>query len=128
VNERRSNVQRKAWRTPGERAFDRCFLPFAAFFILNIIAEFILWRLRAAYEPLAKAQAVANVLPPPWHFWLPFAFGLILAVLWIRALIGLVRVWHDPSSRVLRFSASVLLIPFGIATCRLLVTPFHLLS
>jgi hypothetical protein len=95
--------------------------------IFNVIAQFILWRLRAAYEPLAKTQAVADIPAPLWRFWVPFAFGLILAVLWIRALIGLLSVWHDSSSRVLRFSASVLLIPFGIATCQLLLMPFHVL-
>ena len=118
-------VARKYGRTPGERAFDRCFLPFAAFFVLSIISEFIAWRLRPPYKPPTEAQLAAELPPPAWHLWLPFAFGLLLAVLWVRALITLVSVWRDPTSRVLRFSASVLLIPFAVVTCRLLLTPFQ---
>ena len=122
---RSNQVARKYGRTPGERAFDRCFLPFAAFFVLSLVFEVIAWRLRPTSKPPTEAQLAAELPPPGWHLWLPFAFGLFLAVLWVRALITLVSVWRDPSSAVLRFSASVLLVPFAVVTSRLLLTPFQ---
>ena len=120
-----NQVARKRGRLPGEIAFDRCFLPLATLSVLSFIVEFIAWRLRPPYKPETEAQLSAAIPPPAWHAWLPFAVGLLLAVLWVRALVSLVRVWRDPSSRVLRFSASVLLIPFAVVTCRLLHTPFQ---
>ena len=120
-----NQVARKRGRLPGEVAFDRCFLPLAALSILSIAYQIIAWRLRPPYKPPTEAQLAAELPPPAWHLWLPFAFGLLLAVLWVRALITLVSVWRDPTSRVLRFSASVLLIPFAVVTCRLLLTPFQ---
>jgi len=115
---------RKHLRLPGEIAFDRCFLPLAALSLFNIIFAIITLRLSPS-EPLTEEQLAAEMPPPLWHAWLWFALGLLLAVLWFRAIVSLVRAWRDPSSRVLRFSASVLLIPFAVATFRLLLTPFQ---
>ena len=115
-----NQAARKHGRLPGEVAFDRCFLPLAALSVLSILFQFIAWRLRAPYRPESEAE-----IPAAWLVWLPFALGLLLAVLWVRALFSLVTTWRDPSSQVLRFSASVLLIPFAIVTCQLLLTPFH---
>ena len=120
-----NQVARKHGRLPGEVAFDRCFLPLATLFILSIITEFVAWMVRPPYKPESEAQLSAAMLPPAWNVWLPFTVGLLFAVLWLRALISLATAWRDPSSRVLRFSASVLLIPFAIVTCQLLFTPFQ---
>lgn len=111
-----SEATRKHGRTPGERAFDRCLLPLVALFGFSLINEFFAWRLRFPYKP--------QMPPLVWPAWLPFTVGLILAALWVRAVVSLVAVWRDPSSRVLRFSASILLIPFAFVTCHLLLTPF----
>jgi len=116
-------VERKRRRLPGEIAFDRCFLPLVALSLLNIFVGIIEWRNRPS-APLTEAQLDAEMPPPLWHAWLSFGLGLLLAALWVRAVVTLTRAWRDPSSRVLRFSASVLLIPFAVATCRLLLTPF----
>jgi hypothetical protein len=119
-----NQVDRKRRRLPGEIAFDRCLLPLVALSFLNIIFGGIEWRLRPS-GPLTEAQLDAEMPPPLWHEWLWFALGLLLVVLWFRAVVTLVRTWRDPSSRVLRFSSSVLLIPFAVATYRLLLTPFQ---
>jgi hypothetical protein len=118
-------VPRKPRRLPGEIAFDRCFFPVAALFVLNVICGIITFRQYQTFEPPTEAELAVEIPQPAWHIWLPFVFGLLLAVLWFRALVSLVRTWRDPSSRVLRFSASMLLIPFAAVTCRLLLTPFQ---
>src|SRR5687767_12952065 len=112
-------VTRKDRRLPGEIAFDHCFLPLVALSLFNIVFWIIARNLRPS-EPLTEAQRAAEMPPPAWHasFW--FALGLLLAVLWFRALVSLVRAWRDPSSKVLRFSAAALLLPFAIVTCQLL--------
>jgi hypothetical protein len=115
---------RKRHRLPGEIMFDRCFLPLVALFLLNLVVGIIEWSQRSR-KPLTEAQLAAEMPPPQWHAWLWFVLGCLLAALWLRAIITLVRAWRDPSSRVLRFSASVLLIPFAAATYRLLFTPFQ---
>jgi hypothetical protein len=117
-------VARKRRRLPGEIAFDRCFLPLVALSLLNITLSIIEWR-SSPSEPYTEEQLAAQMPPPLWHAWLWFTLGLLLAVLWFRAVVTLARAWRDPSSRVLRFSASVLLIPFAVATCRLLLTPLQ---
>lgn len=120
-------VARQRGRLPGEIAFDRCFLPLAALSLLHIgqIVFGIITRRPGQYAPLAGEPLAAEMPPPDWQAWLWFALGLLLAVLWFRAMGTLVRAWRDPSSRVLRFSASVLLIPFAVVTGRLLLTPFQ---
>lgn len=116
---------RKRRRLPGEIAFDRCFLPVAALFVLNLISGTMSFRQYQTLKPPTEAELAMQIPQAVPHVWLPFAFGLLLAVLWLRAIISLVGAWRDPSSRVLRFSASVLLVPFAVATCRLLGTPFY---
>ena len=119
-----NQVARKHGRLPGEVAFDRCFLPLVALSVFNIVFAIIADR-GTPSESLSEEQLAAEMPLPIWHAWLWFALGLLLAGLWFRAVVSLVRTWRDPSSRVLRFSASVLLIPFAVATCRLLLTPFQ---
>jgi len=121
----------KLGRTPGERAFDRCFLPVAILpvatvFTLNIVSIFITWKTHPPYKPPCKSDAIAT--PPSasvWLGWLSFGIGILLVVLWIRALVTLIGAWNDPSSKLLRFSALMLLIPFAAIALLLLQAPFH---
>lgn len=115
---------RKRQRLPGEIAFDSCFLPILALFLLNFTAILIGWIVRFA-ESRSKGQLTAGMHPPHWHVWLWFALGLVFAGLWIRALIALIKAWRHPSSKILRFSASVLLIPLAVAAVCLLRVPFQ---
>lgn len=119
-----TQVARKHRRLPGEIAFDRCFLPLIALSLFNIAFAIITGRLDQS-EPLTEVKLAAPVPPPLWHAWLWFALGLLLAALWFRAIVTLARAWRDPSARVLRFSASVLLLPFAVVTYQLLLTPFQ---
>lgn len=117
-------VARKHRRLPGEIAFDRCFLPLVALSVLSIAFALISdWDHPSGWH--YEKQLVSAMPPPIWHTWLWFALGLLLAALWFHAIVSLVRAWRDPSSRFLRFSASVLLIPFAVATFQLLFLPFH---
>lgn len=117
-------VTRKHRRLPGEIAFDRCFLPLVALSIFNIVLGIITERLDQS-EPYTEKELAAATPAPLWHAWLWFVLGLRLSALWFRAVVTLARAWRDPSSKVLRFSASVLLIPFAVATYQLLMTPFQ---
>lgn len=74
---------------------------------------------------MTEAGLATEIPPPAWQGWLLFGLGLVLVVLWFRALNSLTAAWTDPSSRVLRFSAAVLLVPFAAIAVRLLQTPFH---
>lgn len=115
---------RKRRRLPGEIAFDRCFMPVVALFVLKLI--FVLIELAHEHPNRlpTEAELAAQLPPPAWQGWLFCGVGVVLAFLWVRAVVSLVRAWSDPSARVLRFVAVVLLVPFGIATCRYLLAPF----
>ena len=115
---------RKRRRLPGEIAFDRCFMPVAALFILKLVFFAIGLTYERPKGPPTEAELATQLPPPAWHGWLFCGVGVVLAFLWVRALVTLIRAWSDPSSRVLRFAAVVLLIPFAIATCRFLLAPF----
>jgi hypothetical protein len=121
----REQILRKRGRLPGEIAFDRCLLPLAAFAVLSVAREW-LDRFYRLTKPITEAQPDVEVSSPPWLVWLSFTLGLLYAFLWIRAVVTLIHAWNDPSSRILRFSAFVLLIPFAWIACELLLKPFHL--
>lgn len=121
---RTEQVARKRPRLPGEIAFDRCLIPLVGLILLKVVVA-TGEEIQRPENPLTEAQLAAEIPPPLWHAWLWFALGLLLAALWLRAAVTLVRAWRDPSSKVLRFSACVLLLPFAVATCRLLGTPFQ---
>ena len=116
---------RRPRRLPGEIAFDRCFLPLVAVIVLQIIYRNASSEFFVASEALNTEEFTATISPPLWHAWLWFTFGLLLAVLWVRAVLTLARAWRDPSSRVVRFSSCVVLIPFAIITFGLLLHPFR---
>ena len=88
---------RKQNRSPGERAFDLCFLPFAAFCVLAFCTVSIIRWLRGPYE---ARLAVVKSPPSAWLIWIPFGLGVLLGVLWVRALISVIRAWSDPSFRI----------------------------
>lgn len=111
-------TDRKRGRTPGEQAFDRCFLPVAALFVFHITTFLTAWGL------YPHPYKLASIPVSSWELWTSFSIGVLLAVLWFRALASLVKGWRDPSSRVLRFSASVLLFPFALAVFGFLTAPF----
>ena len=105
---------------PGEIAFDRCFIPVAILATLGGTEQAV----RALW--LGDAERLPET-SPRWaaYEWLWCGIGLAFACLWVRALLTLVRAWRDPSARILRFSASVLLIPFATAVWLLLRAPFR---
>lgn len=117
-------ANRKPRRLPGEIAFDRCFLPLVGLIIFSINFQVILRKLSPSL--LHTEEQLAAALPAPsWPVWVWFAAGVVLALLWIRAVVTLTKAWHDSSSRILRFSAFVLLFPFAVCTYQLLVAPFR---
>jgi len=77
-------------RTPGKIADRRCEYPVVA------------WLVPLAFEAMLPRQTPARPQ-------IIFALSLIPAALWIRALVSLLRVWHDPSARGIRAGASLLL-------------------
>lgn len=95
-------------RTLGERAFDRS--------VLGILV----WAIGAflsilAFVTPAISLQVASLIPGVW--------SLVILVYLLRCLIDVVRAWHDPSARVLRFSAIGLLLLLAAATVALALTP-----
>jgi hypothetical protein len=121
-----SPVPRKHRRLPGEIAFDRCFLPLVAVIVLQMVYTAFLWvPMMGSSEGLTEEEVAAAIPPPLWHAWFWFTIGLLLAILWFRAIITLARAWRDPSSRVIRFAACVVLIPFAAVTCGLLLNPLR---
>ena len=79
-------------RTVGGKALLRCFYPFAAMFgIAAFLGAVVLWlEFRGGTDP-----GVAGV-------WIFVALAHLPAALWLRALVGLVSVWHDASLQGLR--------------------------
>ena len=76
-------------RTPGERAFDRCFLPLVALFTVNGLVGLITRQRRPLGVVLTETELAAQLPPPAWEQWLPFAVGLIAAGLWLRGFLSL---------------------------------------
>ena len=111
-------------RSSGEVAFDRCFFPWAAFFVFGVIATALMAVLPPSPQPRGEVELAAEVPVPGKLLWALFAVGLVVAFFWVRAFVGVVRVWHDPSARVLRFSALGLLVPLAAMALRLLCLPF----
>lgn len=119
-------LPRKHRPLPGEIAFDRCFLPVAAYCAITFFVGVA--RLSASKSsplPITEEALAAELPPPFWQAWVWFALGLLLAALWCRALVTLARAWRDPSSRIVRFPASVLLIPFAVVAYQLIVLPYR---
>lgn len=114
----------KRRRLPGEVAFDRCFIPVAIIFVARMILAGVAVLYFGASKAPTKAELAVQSLPIMGLTWLLPLAGLVLALLWLRAVWTLVRVWNEPSARVLRFPAMVLLIPFGLVARHLLLSPF----
>lgn len=106
-------------RTPGDRAFDRCFLP-----IVSIVVLEMPWAVISAVSPCDEKR-LKHVPLYWWESLLPFLVGLGLTILWVRALRSLIEAWNDPSAKVIRFSASACLIVFGLIVIGLLRIPFR---
>jgi hypothetical protein len=117
-------------RSPGERAFDRCFYPFGAILALALlgILEGIFANLFVSrtliHKPHSEAELAAAVPDPAWHTWLPFILGVLLCVYWLWAFFGVLSTWRDPRARVLRFSALFLLLFDACIAYGLLTFPF----
>jgi hypothetical protein len=135
---------RRYSRTPGEQAFDRCFFPIAALFVFGVVLRLyplvalfvgevavgiIGWTIGQSSEPgtdtdTGDVPVSAQIPHSAWLVWFSFALGLVLAILWVRAVAGLIATWADPSARILRFPALVLLVPFACVVVKLLLMPF----
>lgn len=105
-------------RSPGERAFDRCFYPFGAILGLWIVGIFVdaFFRDSGARKLHSEAELSTAVPDPAWHAWLPYAISVILCGYWFWALLSVLRAWTDPRARILRLSALTLLIFYaGVA-------------
>ena len=91
---------RSRWsRTPGEKAFDRCFFPWV-------------------FSGIYSAMLFHGV-----HAWGLFAVGVISAAFWVGGLISLIAGWRDPAARLLRLCALWFLLGLGISTLALLSAP-----
>jgi hypothetical protein len=99
----------------GERAFDRCFFP-VAIYIALVLGAVILDTL--------LTDSDARVRQPEWLAWLLFACGALLSVHWLWALRGVIRSWHDPTARVLRFASLGLLFLAALIIAGLFYLPF----
>jgi hypothetical protein len=88
-------------RSPGERAFDRV--------LISVVGGVLLLSLFGSETGS------------------PFAlvFGIAAFVFWLLLLRGVVRAWHDPYARVLRFSSSLLLACAVLIIFSLLRVPFQ---
>jgi hypothetical protein len=77
-------------------------------------------------EPNVGIAPVPAAIPhSAWLVWFPFALGLLFAVLWVRAITSLIAAWSDPSAKILRFCALILLIPFAAVAVEFLLVPFR---
>lgn len=110
-------LARKNRRSPGEIALDQCFLPLVTFVVLlvtfvvfSLAFNFIAWGISPPYRELMETRLAEGLLGTGWDGGISLVAGLCLALLWLRAVVTLIGVWRDPSSRILRFSASALLI------------------
>ncbi len=113
----KSNPQKRA-RTPGEIAFDRCFLPLAIPFVLLPIITSMASALQIPTESLFTLSQVGGKS-------VPFALGLLFTALWARAFYSVIKGWGDPAAKVLRFVSMVLLLPFATLAYFLLKVPFQ---
>ena len=120
-----SRIARVLRRTPGEVAFDRCFFPLAALSVVGVVTVALTAVLSPPAHERTEVELASEVPDPTWPLWLLFAVGLVVAFFWLRAFVGVVRAWRDPSARILRFSALGLLIPLAIVAVRLLFLPFR---
>ena len=111
-------------RTPGEVAFDRCFFPLASLSVVGVVTSALTAVLSLPAHPRTEAELASEVPNPAWPLWILFSIGLVVAFFWLRAFIGVVQVWRDPSARILRYPALGLLLPLGFVAVRLLLLPF----
>ena len=127
-----ASVFRRRWertkrvfaRTPGERAFDRCFFPLAIFFVgsVNLTAIEIVRQQRSGSNDTPH-RALA-LLSPEWLPWTSLIVGVLFSFLWVRALFSVIRSWDDPSARILRKVSCILLVSFAAVTYSLLTGGF----
>jgi hypothetical protein len=95
-------------RSPGERAFDLCALPFFACFLLltvgvPILIGYVNW------HRFSVDDSAAMPIEPSWYYWLRMGFGLLLVAHWVWAFGSVLQSWSDPVARYLRFCSAVLL-------------------
>ena len=118
-------------RSPGERAFDRCILPSAVAVLLVLIQILVSMEEvnHALHEP-TEVELAAVAPDPIWHawipfmlIWIPFMFGILLAIYWVWAFRGVLRSWSDPVARILRFSSLGLLLGQLFGIFKLLIAP-----
>ena len=76
-------------RSPGERAFDLCFIPYMVSGVIMVV--------------LGAARG-------SFPGWLPGLAMLMLALWYIWALMAVIRAWRDPFAKVLRFVSLALII------------------
>jgi hypothetical protein len=113
-----SKIGNPTCRSPGERAFDRCFYPFGAILALALAGIFgeLFISHTVTHKPRSEAELAATPADPAWHTWLPFTLSMLLCIYWLWAFWSVLRAWRDPRVRVLRFSALfLLLLDAGIA-------------
>jgi hypothetical protein len=99
--------------TPGERALDACVFPILGILIATVFID--------------RFPSMERYLMS-WREWVGGAVGLLYAALLLRAVRSLSAAWSDPSARILRFSASVLLIPLALIVFSLLRPPLETLA
>jgi hypothetical protein len=99
-------------RSPGERAFDWCLLPYFLCFLVTLTSFFRLTIHGRGNERVAMTGERPSIIvpDPAWHPWIPFGIGILLAIYWVWTFRNLLRSWSDPFARVLRYCSVVLLL------------------
>lgn len=119
-----------AKRSPGERAFDRCFYPFGVVLLLPVItmAIHLVVRPSTPHRQRSEAELAAAMPDPAWLSWIPFTLGVLLCAYWVWALWSVLRAWHDPAARILRVSSILLLLFDAGIILALISEPFQVLD
>lgn len=95
-------------RTVGQKAWFRCIYPLATPFVLFAVI-IVLTLLFASARKFFGPNIPEGV---PWQYvprWAAITLWHLPAVFWVRALVGVVRAWRDPSFRGTRLAASAML-------------------
>ena len=107
-----------ASESPGEQAFDRCLLPFAISLLLDLIGAI-------CFLFLAFDADISSWHGPPRFLWPVVGAGFV--IYWLWSLGEVLRSWHDPQSKMLRFASLAVLFMLFL-TCVGLLIPMPLIA
>jgi hypothetical protein len=112
-----SPLSTRGFRSPGERAFDRCLFPF----LLHLLQALAL-----GVASLMDSRSDDGMPPVPRLIvWALFSLDLLLCGHWAWAFRSVIAAWRDPFARVLRFSSLGLLLLYTPIIVGILRLPFR---